>query len=92
MPYYLKPCFLYFASYPEDFKIRVTDICHKLIAEGLILSKHQRSSSENIEDIAYEYLGELVDRHMIWVEKWGSTGRMKTFSIPDLMRDLCLFI
>ncbi|PON83963.1 LRR domain containing protein [Trema orientale] len=28
---------------------------------------------------------------MVEVEKWGSTGRMKSFRIHDLMRDLCLF-
>ncbi|XP_062083802.1 putative disease resistance protein At1g50180 isoform X2 [Humulus lupulus] len=88
LPYYLKPCFLYLARYPEDVTIQVKELCLLLIAEGFISLRE--SSVETVEDMAYDYLSQLVERSMIQVEKWGSIKRLKTFRIHDLMRDLCL--
>ncbi|KAL5583366.1 hypothetical protein UlMin_015808 [Ulmus minor] len=80
LPYQLKPCFLYFAYFPEDFEIKVKELCRIWMAEGFISD----------EDKAYECLSELVERCMVQVEKWGSSGRIKTCRIHDLMQDLCL--
>ncbi|XP_062083792.1 probable disease resistance protein RF9 [Humulus lupulus] len=88
LPLYLKPCFLYLARYPEDFNIHVKELCLLLMAEGFVSLRG--SSMDSVEDLAYAYLTELVERSMIQVESWGSTGRMKTCRIHDLMRDLCL--
>ncbi|KAM6544260.1 hypothetical protein CsatB_008707 [Cannabis sativa] len=88
LPSYLKSCFLYLARYPEDVTIQVKELCHMLTAEGLILQRE--SSTETIEDVAYDCLTELVKRSMVQVKDYGLTGRMKTFIIHDLMRDLCL--
>ncbi|XP_062083815.1 putative disease resistance protein At1g50180 [Humulus lupulus] len=89
LPFYLKPCFLYLARYPEDAIIRVKELCLMLMAEeGLILPR--RHPAETIEDVAYDYLSELVERSMVQVENWGLRGKMKTFRIHDLMRDLCV--
>ncbi|XP_062083752.1 putative disease resistance protein At1g50180 [Humulus lupulus] len=88
LPFYLKPCFLYLAHYPEDAIIQVKELCLMLMAEGFISPK--RHSAETVEDVAYDYLSELVERSMVQVENWGLTGKMKTFRIHDLMRDLCV--
>ncbi|KAL5579673.1 hypothetical protein UlMin_012115 [Ulmus minor] len=80
LPYQLKPCFLYFAYFPVDFEIKVKELCRIWMAEGFISD----------EDKAYECLSELVERCMVQVEKWGSSGRIKTCRIHDLMQDLCL--
>ncbi|XP_062083753.1 putative disease resistance protein At1g50180 [Humulus lupulus] len=88
LPFYLKPCFLYLAHYPEDATIQVKELCLMLVAEGFIPSRG--ASTDSIEDVAYDCLGELVERSMIQVEKWGSTRKMKSFRIHDLMRDVCL--
>ncbi|XP_062083805.1 putative disease resistance protein At1g50180 [Humulus lupulus] len=88
LPFYLKPCFLYLARYPEDAIIRVKELCLMLMAEGFILPK--RHPAETMEDVAYDYLSELVERSMVQVENWGLRGKMKTFRIHDLMRDLCV--
>uniref|UniRef100_A0A803NN02 Uncharacterized protein n=1 Tax=Cannabis sativa TaxID=3483 RepID=A0A803NN02_CANSA len=88
LPSYLKSCFLYLARYPEDVTIQVKELCHMLTAEGLILQRE--SSTETIEDVAYDCLTEFVKRSMVQVKDYGLTGRMKTFIIHDLMRDLCL--
>ncbi|XP_062083373.1 putative disease resistance protein At1g50180 [Humulus lupulus] len=88
LPFYLKSCFLYFARYLEDAIIQVKELCLMLMAEGFILLRRQ--SAETMEDVAYDYLSELVERSMVQVESWGLTGRMKTLRIHDLMRDLCV--
>ncbi|KAF4359123.1 hypothetical protein F8388_005232, partial [Cannabis sativa] len=88
LPYYLKPCFLYLARYPEDATIQVKELCLMLIAEGFISPR--RRSTETIEDVAYDYLSQLVERSMVQVDNWSLRGRMKTFHIHDLMRDLCV--
>ncbi|KAM6578969.1 hypothetical protein CsatB_030806 [Cannabis sativa] len=88
LPSHLKPCFLYLARYAEDVTIRVKELCHILIAEGFI--SRRRGYVETLEDVAYDWLCELVERSMIQVKEMSSTGRrIKSFCIHDLMRDLC---
>ncbi|GMN71245.1 hypothetical protein TIFTF001_054590 [Ficus carica] len=55
------------------------ELCRLWMAEGFVSTK----------DAAYECLCELVQRCMVQVVEWGSTGRIKTCRIHDLMRDLC---
>ncbi|XP_062083404.1 putative disease resistance protein At1g50180 [Humulus lupulus] len=88
LPCHLKPCFLYLSRYAEDTVIRVKELCLILIAEGFISLRG--SCMETIEDGAYDCLSELVERSMIRVKEMSSTGRIKSFCIHDLMRDLCV--
>ncbi|XP_030504422.2 probable disease resistance protein RF9 [Cannabis sativa] len=88
LPSKLKPCFLYLARYSEDVTIRIKDFCRVLIAEGFISLR--RGSVETLEEVAYDWLCELVERSMIQVKEMSSTGRIKSFCIHDLMRDLCV--
>ncbi|XP_060967011.1 putative disease resistance protein At1g50180 isoform X2 [Cannabis sativa] len=89
LPRHLKPCFLYLARYPEDVPIRAKKLCLVLIAEGFISPR--RGPVETLEEVAYDWLCELVERSMIQVKKMSSTeGRIKSFCIHDLMRDLCV--
>ncbi|KAM6578993.1 hypothetical protein CsatB_030830 [Cannabis sativa] len=85
LPSHLKPCFLYLARYAEDVTIRVKWFCHILIAEGFIWLR--RGCVETLEDVAYDWLSELVERSMIQVKQMSLKGRI---SIHDLMRELCL--
>ncbi|KAF4374935.1 hypothetical protein G4B88_004686 [Cannabis sativa] len=89
LPRHLKPCFLYLARYAEDVPIRAKELCFVLIAEGFI--SRRRGSVETLEEVAYDWLCELVERSMIQVKEMSSTeGRIKSFCIHDLMRDLCV--
>ncbi|KAI5670265.1 hypothetical protein M9H77_10629 [Catharanthus roseus] len=56
LPDNLKPCFLYFGSFPGDEKIRVNDLIILWISEGFI-EKHETKS---LEVVANEYLMDLV--------------------------------
>ena len=63
LPRRLKPCFLYFGIYPEDFEIPVRQLIRLWIAEGFIWQIGNR----NIEDVAEDYLEELIDRSLVQV-------------------------
>ncbi|KAK4395419.1 putative late blight resistance proteinR1A-4 [Sesamum angolense] len=86
MPIHLKPCFLYLAIFPEDYEIRISKLIKLWIAEGFVNPVAHRS----LEDIAAEYLKELIDRNLLIVRQRGTLGKMKSCVIHDLLRDLCL--
>ncbi|KAI3890805.1 hypothetical protein MKX03_007418 [Papaver bracteatum] len=86
LPYYLKPCFLYMGIFPEDQEIKVCTLFSYWIAEELI----QTTGGQTMEDVAEDYLEELISRSMIQVGKWKFDGRVKSSRIHDLLRDLCI--
>lgn len=61
MPAVLKPCFMYFGSFPEDYTIKAKSLIRMWIAEGLITEVDNRTMEETAED----YLEELVQRYPI---------------------------
>ncbi|XP_073036394.1 putative late blight resistance protein homolog R1B-17 [Primulina eburnea] len=86
LPAYLKPCFLYFAIFPEDYDIRRSELIKLWIAEGFI----KPNESKSLEDIAEECLEDLLNRSLIMVFKLGQDGKVKTYRIHDLLRDFCI--
>ena len=86
LPRCLKPCFLYFGIYPEDFEIPMRQLIQLWIAEGFI----QKIRNRNVEDVAEDYLEELIDRSLIQVATKRLDGGVKTCRIHDLLRDLCI--
>ncbi|XP_016196313.2 putative disease resistance protein At1g50180 [Arachis ipaensis] len=87
----LKPCFLYFAVFPEDYRIPVKQLIQLWIAKGLIQPpKSGTSSAGKLEDMAKEYLNELVDRSFVLVARKRSNGSLSVCRIHDLLRDLCI--
>ncbi|KAL7115042.1 hypothetical protein ACP275_04G159500 [Erythranthe tilingii] len=88
LPVHLKPCFLYMLIYPEDHEIRVSRLIKLWVAEGFTKS----NDSQSLEEIARGYLNDLIDRNLILKHRVGSTGKVKTCKIHDLLRDLCLRI
>lgn len=86
LPDHLKVCFIYFGAFPEDFPIPVWKLIMLWVAEGFILQKGQ----DCLEDLAEEYLEDLVERNLILVAKKRSNGRIKTCRVHDMLRDLCL--
>ncbi|XP_030941867.1 disease resistance protein RPP13-like [Quercus lobata] len=86
LPLRLKPCFLYLGIYPEDFEIPVRQLIRLWIAEGFI----QQIGNRNMEEVAEDYLEDLVDRSLIQVATKRLDGGVKTCRIHDLLRDLCI--
>ncbi|KAG8378961.1 hypothetical protein BUALT_Bualt07G0038900 [Buddleja alternifolia] len=86
LPIHLKPCFLYMRVFPEDHEIQVSKLIKLWISEGFLNSLR----AKNLEDVAEEYLKDLIDRNLILIRNKGLTGKVKTCGIHDLLRDLCI--
>ncbi|XP_078152827.1 putative disease resistance RPP13-like protein 3 [Carex rostrata] len=86
LPQYLKDCFLYFACFPEDYKISVWRVTRMWIAEGFV----PKDGAGTIEDRAEKLLQELVERCLIQVTKKSWNGYCKYCSMHDLLRDLAI--
>ncbi|KAG5093063.1 hypothetical protein JHK82_051841 [Glycine max] len=91
LPGRLKPCFLYFGIYPEDYVISARQLIKYWMAEGFIQpQKTGIADTTELEDVADFYLDELVDRSLVQVANRRSDGGVKYCRIHDLLRDLCL--
>ncbi|KAL2491441.1 putative disease resistance RPP13-like protein 3 [Abeliophyllum distichum] len=72
--------------FPEDYKIRKSELTKLWVAVGFI--KPDRSKSwKRWQRSTWE---DLLDRNMILVYERSYTGKIKICSIHDLMRDLCV--
>jgi len=86
LPRKLKPCFLYFGIYPEDSEILVRPLLQKWVAEGFI----QNTGSRDPNDVAEDYLYELIDRSLAQAARVDTNGDVMVIRVHDLLRDLCI--
>ncbi|XP_022850013.1 putative disease resistance RPP13-like protein 3 [Olea europaea var. sylvestris] len=86
LPHRLRASFLYMGVSPEDYFIHVTHLIRFWVAEGFI----KPITHNNFEEVAKEYLEELIDRNLIMVRHRICTGEIITCSIHDRMRELCV--
>ncbi|KAK4395089.1 putative late blight resistance proteinR1B-16 [Sesamum angolense] len=47
-------------------------------------------SGKSLEEVAGEYLKDLIDRNLIIAHRSGSSGKIRSCKMHDLLRDLCL--
>ncbi|KAK6136240.1 hypothetical protein DH2020_030029 [Rehmannia glutinosa] len=87
LPHRLRPCFLYMGGFPEDHKINVSKLIKLWVSEGFL---KRPIVPKSIEDVAEEYLEDLVKRSLVLVTKRKSSGKIKSCSLHDLVRDLCI--
>ncbi|MFQ6621250.1 hypothetical protein Gotur_002432, partial [Gossypium turneri] len=92
LPPYLRPCFLYLSQFPEDFQIPAETLIQLWVAEGIVSSTEDEGNGEVMEDVAEDFLDELVERCMVQVGERDATFKVRTCHMHDLMRDLCLSI
>ncbi|XP_017423496.1 uncharacterized protein LOC108332694 [Vigna angularis] len=83
LPYYLKPCILYFGIYPEDSSINHKRLTRQWIAEGFV-----KSDGRTLEQVADEYLSELIYRSLVQVSWVGFEGKVKSCRVHDLLHEL----
>ncbi|KAK4427725.1 putative late blight resistance proteinR1B-16 [Sesamum alatum] len=86
LPDHLKPCFLYMGAFPEDYEIRTSKLIKLWVAEGFV----RPISDKSLEEAAEIHLKALVDRNLIYVRQQETKGNVKSYSIHDLLRDLCV--
>ncbi|XP_060217019.1 late blight resistance protein R1-A-like [Lycium barbarum] len=85
-PHHLKSCFLYFGTFLEDQEIPVSKLIMLWISEGFV----QKAESKKQEDIAEEYLMNLISRNLVMVAKRRSIGGEKSCRVHDLLHKFCL--
>ncbi|XP_040382900.1 disease resistance protein RPM1-like [Oryza brachyantha] len=86
LPSYLKSCFLYCSLFPEDYPLKRKKLVRLWVAEGFIVEKGEST----MEEVAEGYLKELVHRNMLQLVQRNSFGRIKTFKMHDIVRDLAV--
>ncbi|XXG72570.1 hypothetical protein AAC387_Pa07g1637 [Persea americana] len=86
LPYYVKPCFLYFAAFPEHYSIKKSTLTKLWIAEGFI----RQRGEEAIEDSAEDCLNKLVRRNMVEVVELNCHGGVKKCRMHPLLWGLTI--
>ncbi|CAA3027203.1 late blight resistance homolog R1A-10 [Olea europaea subsp. europaea] len=86
MPHRLRACFLYMGVFPEDYVIHVSHLIMLWVAEGFL----KPNTHKSLEEVAKEYLEELIDRNLVIVRDRIYNGEIKTCSIHDTVRELCM--
>ncbi|XP_050152667.1 disease resistance protein RPM1-like isoform X2 [Malus sylvestris] len=86
LPNRLKPCFLYCALFPEDYLIKRKRLIRLWIAEGFV----EPIDGVTPEEVAEDYLVDLIARSMLQVEERNGAGRPKVCKMHDLLRELAL--
>ncbi|KAG5244666.1 disease resistance protein [Salix suchowensis] len=84
LPYYLKQCYLYLSVFPEDYLIKRMKLIRLWIVERFVEEKQ----GFTMEEVAEEYLNELVNRSLIQVVEMNHFNRVKTCRVHDLMREI----
>ncbi|KAH6812640.1 hypothetical protein C2S51_021658 [Perilla frutescens var. frutescens] len=98
LPHHLKACFLYMAGFPQDYKIRVSELVKLWVAEGFIRerqyslyrSESLEETTESLEETAEEYLEDLVKRSLVLVTRRKIDGKIKSCRLHNMVRDFCV--
>ncbi|KAI5670281.1 hypothetical protein M9H77_10645 [Catharanthus roseus] len=87
LPEYLKPCFLYFGAFPQGERVKVRRLTQLWVSEGFIPN---RRGVKRPEDVAMDFLMDLIDRSLVTIAKMTYGVRIKECRIHDLLFDFCL--
>ncbi|XP_027119965.1 putative late blight resistance protein homolog R1A-4 [Coffea arabica] len=85
LPEYLKPCFLYLGVLNRDRDIQVIKLIRFWLAEGFIPQTQKKS----YEDVAENFLMDLIDRSLVTVSQRRSNKKVKACRLHDLVLDFC---
>ncbi|XP_031251472.1 disease resistance protein RPM1-like [Pistacia vera] len=86
LPHHLKSCLSYFALFPQGFEIKFGKLIRLWIVEGFV----QYSKHYSLEQVAEDYLTELIDRSLVQVSRRKVSGRARTCKVHDLMHEILL--
>ncbi|XP_051148383.1 disease resistance protein RPM1-like [Andrographis paniculata] len=79
LPGDLKCCFLYFSVFPEDSSIERGRLTRLWVAEGFA----RTTSTQTAEEVADDYLNELIHRNLIDVSRLDLDDRPRNFRVPS---------
>ncbi|XP_057735321.1 putative disease resistance RPP13-like protein 2 [Arachis stenosperma] len=84
----LSDCLYYMTLFPADFEIPVRRLVNLWIAEGLV--KQRDDNQETLEATAETYLENLNKCNMIQAVALKSNGKIKTYRLPSMLREIIL--
>ncbi|KAM3339424.1 hypothetical protein P3S68_029293 [Capsicum galapagoense] len=82
LPNHLKPCFLSMGSFLEDYQVETWGLIQLWIAEGFI---RRPESDKSLEEVAEDYLEDLISRNLIIVNKRRFSSEIKVGGMHDLV-------
>ncbi|PUZ72058.1 hypothetical protein GQ55_2G362800 [Panicum hallii var. hallii] len=85
LPHHLRTCFLSCSIYPEDFLIKRKILIRMWVAQGFV---DDRLDHRTAEDVADDYLDQLVQRSLMQAVVRNEFGRAKRCLVHDLIREL----
>ncbi|XP_073113738.1 disease resistance protein RPM1-like [Elaeis guineensis] len=86
LPRYLKNCFLHCSMFPEDHLLQRKRLMRLWVAEGFV----EERGSSTMEEVAEDYLKELIHRCMLQVVRRNEFGRIKHCRMHDIVRELAV--
>ncbi|XP_057804535.1 putative late blight resistance protein homolog R1B-16 [Salvia miltiorrhiza] len=86
LPHHLRPCFLYMGVFLGDGEIPGSRLISLWAAEGFL----KPCTSKSLEEVGEDYLKDLIDRNLILACKRSCNGKIRTYRIHDLLRDVCV--
>lgn len=86
LPHHLKACLLYFGAFPAAHEISISKVIKLWAAEGFVKPLETKS----LEEAAETHLEDLIGRNLVLVRTHRFNGKIKTCSIHDLLREICL--
>ncbi|KDP27334.1 hypothetical protein JCGZ_20266 [Jatropha curcas] len=86
LPYYLKHCLLYFSIFPVGSPIEYMRLVRLWIAEGFVKAKEGMT----LEEVAEDYLNELIKRSLVQVVETTTDGRLKTCRVHDILLEIII--
>ncbi|CAN6362547.1 unnamed protein product [Urochloa humidicola] len=86
LPYELKNCFLHCALFPEDYEMKRRRLIRHWIISGFIKEKEKKT----LEQVADDYLSDLVNRSLLQVVMKNESGRVKSCRMHDVIRRLAI--
>ncbi|KAI5678535.1 hypothetical protein M9H77_09485 [Catharanthus roseus] len=85
LPDCLKACFLYLGAFLEDQDIPARKLMRLWIAEGLV----QTAQLKSLEDVAQDYLKDLIGRNLVIFSQPRSKGGAKSCRVHDVLHKFC---
>ncbi|KAL1819784.1 hypothetical protein DCAR_0416098 [Daucus carota subsp. sativus] len=89
LSFQMQQCFLYLARFPEDHVIQVNKLKLLWIAEEFI-TEAEEGDGIAMEDVAEDYLNELVNRSIIQITTLSFNGEVLQCRVHDLVHDLSI--
>ncbi|XP_073298966.1 disease resistance protein RPM1-like [Primulina huaijiensis] len=77
----LKSCFLYFGLFPEDYSVERGRLIRLWVAERFVTE----TDSKTAEEVAEDYLAELIHRNLVHVSNWDFDGRPRSCRVLSLL-------